>query len=101
VVGVLQGQVQLEPTSRHQLQAKVLSKYTGLTQAIQDIFREEGVVGFWRGNVPALLLVMPYTAIQFVVIEKFKTLASGSPREGLHLSPVQSSSKASKFLLIC
>jgi hypothetical protein len=47
VVGVLQGQVQLEPTSRHQLlgtQAKVLSKYTGLTQAIQDIFREEGVV---------------------------------------------------------
>jgi hypothetical protein len=57
--------------------------------------------GFWRGNVPALLLVMPYTAIQFVVIEKFKTLASGSPREGLHLSPVQSSSKASKFLLIC
>ncbi len=57
--------------------------------------------GFWRGNVPALLLVMPYTAIQFVVIEKFKTLASGSPREGLHLSPVQSSNKASKFLLIC
>jgi hypothetical protein len=45
--------------------------------------------------------VMPYTAIQFVVIEKFKTLASGSPREGLHLSPVQSSNKASKFLLIC
>jgi hypothetical protein len=57
--------------------------------------------GFWRGNVPALLLVMPYTAIQFVVIEKFKTLASGSPREGLHLFPVQSPSKASKFLLIC
>ncbi|CAK9269580.1 unnamed protein product [Sphagnum jensenii] len=85
-------QVQLEPTSRHQLQAKVLSKYTGLTQAIQDIFREEGVVGFWRGNVPALLLVMPYTAIQFVVIEKFKTLASGSPREDEHmrLSPKMS-----------
>jgi solute carrier family 25 thiamine pyrophosphate transporter 19 len=78
--------VQLEPTStRHHFlsaDAKAISKYTGVTQAIQDIFREEGLLGFWRGNVPALLLVMPYTAIQFVVIQKFKTLVSGSPREG-------------------
>ncbi|CAM6026547.1 unnamed protein product [Sphagnum balticum] len=82
-------QVQLEPTStRHHFfsaDAKAISKYTGVTQAIQDIFREEGLLGFWRGNVPALLLVMPYTAIQFVVIQKFKTLVSGSPREDEHL----------------
>lgn len=41
-------QVQLEPTStRHHFfsaDAKAISKYTGVTQAIQDIFREEGLL---------------------------------------------------------
>nr|TKW18709.1 hypothetical protein SEVIR_5G448900v2 [Setaria viridis] len=45
--------------------------------------------GFWRGNVPALLMYMPYTAIQFTVLHKLKTFASGSSRteDHLHLSP--------------
>ncbi|KAL5228147.1 hypothetical protein ABZP36_016412 [Zizania latifolia] len=45
--------------------------------------------GFWRGNVPALLMYMPYTAIQFSVLHKLKTFASGSSRteDHLHLSP--------------
>ena len=38
--------------------------------------------GFWRGNVPALLMVMPYTAIQFAVLHKLKTFASGSSKTG-------------------
>lgn len=38
--------------------------------------------GFWRGNVPALLMVMPYTAIQFPVLHLVKTLASGSSKTG-------------------
>jgi solute carrier family 25 thiamine pyrophosphate transporter 19 len=85
-------QVQLEPTSSWVLLRKDVfgtSKYTGMLQATKDIFREEGVRGFWRGNVPALLMVMPYTAIQFTVLHKFKTLASGSSRteDHIHLSP--------------
>ncbi|KAG6392965.1 hypothetical protein SASPL_147194 [Salvia splendens] len=28
--------------------------------------------GFWRGNVPALLMVIPYTAIQFAVMQNLK-----------------------------
>lgn len=85
-------QVQLEPTSSWVLLRKEVfgtSKYTGMLQATKDIFREEGVRGFWRGNVPALLMVMPYTAIQFTVLHKFKTLASGSSRteDHIHLSP--------------
>ncbi|ONK54927.1 uncharacterized protein A4U43_UnF9600 [Asparagus officinalis] len=85
-------QVQLEPTTSWPLLQKDLyrpSKYTGILQATKDIFREEGLPGFWRGNVPALLMYMPYTAIQFTVLHKLKTFAAGSSKaeEHLHLSP--------------
>ncbi|KAM0002854.1 putative mitochondrial carrier protein [Helianthus debilis subsp. tardiflorus] len=85
-------QVQLEPTTSFALLSKNLygtSKYTGMVQASKDIFREEGFLGFWRGNVPALLMVMPYTAIQFAVLHKVKTFASGSSKseDHIHLSP--------------
>ncbi|KAK1438115.1 hypothetical protein QVD17_03918 [Tagetes erecta] len=85
-------QVQLEPTTSFALLSKNLygtSKYTGMVQASKDIFREEGLLGFWRGNVPALLMVMPYTAIQFAVLHKVKTFASGSSKseDHIHLSP--------------
>ncbi|KAL4576261.1 hypothetical protein LXL04_012352 [Taraxacum kok-saghyz] len=78
-------QVQLEPTTSFALLSKNVygaSKYTGMAQASKDIFREEGLSGFWRGNVPALLMVMPYTAIQFMVLHKVKTFASGSSKSG-------------------
>lgn len=80
-------QVQLEPTSWILLRRDMYkpSKYTGIMQASKDIFREEGLPGFWRGNVPALLMYMPYTAIQFTVLHKLKTLASGSSKTDDHL----------------
>ncbi|CDP19540.1 unnamed protein product [Coffea canephora] len=85
-------QVQLEPTAQWALLRKDSyrpSKYTSMWQATKDIFREERLPGFWRGNVPALLMVMPYTAIQFTVLHKLKTLASGSSKseDHIHLSP--------------
>ncbi|KAK7289949.1 hypothetical protein RIF29_04012 [Crotalaria pallida] len=82
-------QVQLEPTSSWTLVRKDLSapsKYTGMLQATKDIFREEGIRGFWRGNVPALLMVMPYTAIQFTVLHKLKSFASGSTKTENHIN---------------
>ena len=42
--------------------------------------------GFWHGNVPALLMVMPYSAIKFIVLHKLKTFASGSSKSGIFLS---------------
>ncbi|KAJ6688929.1 hypothetical protein OIU85_005358 [Salix viminalis] len=85
-------QVQLEPISSWDLVRRNMtapSKYTGMLQATKDIFREEGLPGFWRGNVPALLMVMPYTAIQFAVLHKLKTFAAGSSKaeDHIHLSP--------------
>ncbi|XP_054821970.1 mitochondrial thiamine diphosphate carrier 2-like isoform X2 [Prosopis cineraria] len=81
--------VQLEPTTSWGLLRKDLSapsKYTGMLQATKDIFREEGLRGFWRGNVPALLMVMPYTAIQFTVLHKLKTFAAGSSKTENHIN---------------
>ncbi|KAL2464140.1 Mitochondrial substrate carrier family protein [Forsythia ovata] len=85
-------QVQVEPITQWALLRKDTcgpSKYTGMLQASKDIFREEGLSGFWRGNVPALLMVMPYTAIQFTVLNKLKTMAAGSSKseDHIHLSP--------------
>ncbi|KAG6394789.1 hypothetical protein SASPL_145379 [Salvia splendens] len=81
-------QVQLEPTTQWVLARRDVygpSKYTGMLQATKDIFREEGFLGFWRGNVPALLMVMPYTAIQFAVMQKLKAIVSGSSNTENHL----------------
>ncbi|KAL8481567.1 hypothetical protein ACS0TY_027903 [Phlomoides rotata] len=82
-------QVQLEPTTQWALlrrDAYAPSKYTGMLQATKAIFREEGWPGFWRGNVPALLMVMPYTAIQFTVLHKLKSLVSGSSKSEDHIN---------------
>lgn len=82
-------QVQLEPTTQWELLRKNIysqSKYTGMLQATRDIYREEGLLGFWRGNVPALLMVMPYTAIQFTVLHKLKSFVSGSSKSEDHLN---------------
>ncbi|KAG6431197.1 hypothetical protein SASPL_109274 [Salvia splendens] len=82
-------QVQLEPTTQWALlrrDAFSQSKYTGMLQATKDIFREEGLPGFWRGNVPALLMVMPYTAIQFTVLHKLKSFVLVHPKDHINIS---------------
>ncbi|KAL0297827.1 UNVERIFIED_CONTAM: Mitochondrial thiamine diphosphate carrier 2 [Sesamum calycinum] len=97
-------QVQLEPTTQWALLRRDVynpAKYTGMLQATKDIFREEGLPGFWRGNVPALLMVMPYTAIQFTVLHKLKTLASGSSKSEDHINISPYLSYASGALAGC
>jgi solute carrier family 25 thiamine pyrophosphate transporter 19 len=63
-------QVQIEPTRSG------LGKYTGLRQACALIVKEEGVRGLWRGTAPALLLWVPYTAIQFAALARFNAVSS-------------------------
>ena len=46
--------------------------YRGIGQAMACVIREEGVVGLWRGTVPGLLLTVPYTAVQFFALDRFK-----------------------------
>lgn len=44
-------------------------KYAGALDALRVIVREEGVRGLWRGIVPGLCLVVPYSAVQFLVYD--------------------------------
>lgn len=82
-------QVQLEPTSTTFWSGLAYqqhpSKYTGILQATRDIIREEGIKGLWRGNVPGLLLWMPYTSIQFTVLRQLKSFVAGSARGEDHI----------------
>ena len=66
-------QVQREPTVRA---AGAASKYSGFSQALRTIYREEGVRGLWRGTVPGLLLTVPYTAVQFVSLQQIRKAAA-------------------------
>jgi adenine nucleotide transporter 17 len=46
-------------------------KKIGMKQAAQKIIKEEGLIGFWRGIIPALALVSN-PVIQYTVFEKLK-----------------------------
>jgi solute carrier family 25 thiamine pyrophosphate transporter 19 len=40
-------------------------KYKGTLPTLKHIFREEGLTGLWKGNIPAELMYVSYSAIQF------------------------------------
>ena len=47
-------------------------KYTSLWQALNRVGREEGIRGYWRGNLANCIRVVPYSATQFVTFEYLK-----------------------------
>ena len=55
-------QVQLEPVAEAVKGGQ--GKYRGMWHALRTIFREEGVRGLFRGQVPGQLLTVPYCAVQ-------------------------------------
>ncbi|CAN6600971.1 mitochondrial thiamine pyrophosphate carrier 1 [Trichomonascus vanleenenianus] len=49
--------------------------YTGLIQSIRHVYQHEGGLrGFWRGAAPAVLSIVPYMGVFFVVYEKGRVL---------------------------
>ena len=47
-------------------------KYTSVWQALKRIWREDGPLGYWRGNGANCLRVIPYSGTQFMSYEQYK-----------------------------
>lgn len=48
--------------------------YTGVWQAAAKIFRDEGVLAFWKGNGTNIIRVFPYSAAQLMANDNYKRL---------------------------
>ncbi|KAL2629662.1 hypothetical protein R1flu_014348 [Riccia fluitans] len=53
----------------------------GFIEAILKIGTEEGVKGYWRGNLPQVIRVIPYSAVQLFAYETYKKLLKGDNEE--------------------
>eukprot|EP00297_Palpitomonas_bilix_P009955 CAMPEP_0113875920 /NCGR_PEP_ID=MMETSP0780_2-20120614/5199_1 /TAXON_ID=652834 /ORGANISM="Palpitomonas bilix" /LENGTH=275 /DNA_ID=CAMNT_0000861941 /DNA_START=238 /DNA_END=1066 /DNA_ORIENTATION=+ /assembly_acc=CAM_ASM_000599 len=68
-------QVQIEPLARA---ATSVPKYTGLGQAARTILKEEGVKGFWRGNLTAEYLWIAFHGLNFFFYDQSKAVVSAA-----------------------
>lgn len=52
-----------------------------LLEAVAQIGTEEGISGFWKGNIPQVVRVVPYSAVQLFAYEAYKRLFKGDDEE--------------------
>lgn len=64
--------------------------YTSTLGTFKSILREEGITGFWKGNLPAEALYITYGAIQFVTYRSTTQLLHGLAYHDRVLSGVES-----------
>ncbi|KAL3687959.1 hypothetical protein R1sor_014268 [Riccia sorocarpa] len=58
-----------------------VKKGIGFLEAILKIGVEEGVRGYWKGNLPQVIRVIPYSAVQLFAYETYKKLLKGDNEE--------------------
>ncbi|XP_038882016.1 probable envelope ADP,ATP carrier protein, chloroplastic [Benincasa hispida] len=56
-------------------------KAIGFIEAITTIGQNEGVKGYWKGNLPQVIRVIPYSAVQLFAYEFYKKLLRGKDGE--------------------
>ncbi|KAL1206775.1 Thylakoid ADP,ATP carrier protein [Cardamine amara subsp. amara] len=52
-------------------------KAIGFIEAITLIGKEEGIKGYWKGNLPQVIRIVPYSAVQLFAYETYKKLFRG------------------------
>ncbi|KAK5836755.1 Thylakoid ADP,ATP carrier, chloroplastic -like protein [Gossypium arboreum] len=56
-------------------------KAIGFIEAIALIGKEEGIKGYWKGNLPQVIRIIPYSAVQLFAYETYKKLFKGKDGE--------------------
>ncbi|CAL5210843.1 unnamed protein product [Lathyrus oleraceus] len=56
-------------------------KTIGFIEAITMIGNEEGIRGYWKGNLPQVIRVIPYSAVQLFAYEIYKKIFQGKNGE--------------------
>lgn len=59
-------------------------KYTGISQTVKTIFKEEGFSRLWRGNMTNIVRVVPYSATQFASYDFYKRTLFGDDELATH-----------------
>ncbi|KAL6850499.1 hypothetical protein ACP4OV_021126 [Aristida adscensionis] len=49
-------------------------KGIGFLEAIADIGKEDGLKGYWKGNLPQVIRILPYSAVQLFSYEVYKKI---------------------------
>ncbi|KAK9168150.1 hypothetical protein Syun_000290 [Stephania yunnanensis] len=56
-------------------------KAIGFFEAVTLIGKEEGIKGYWKGNLPQVIRIIPYSAVQLFAYETYKKLFRGGDGE--------------------
>ncbi|GAA0175164.1 hypothetical protein Leryth_013350 [Lithospermum erythrorhizon] len=56
-------------------------KGIGFIEAFRLIGKQEGIKGYWKGNLPQVIRIIPYSAVQLFAYETYKKLFTGKDGE--------------------
>ncbi|GAA0185778.1 mitochondrial carrier protein [Lithospermum erythrorhizon] len=56
-------------------------KGIGFIEAVRMIGKEEGIKGYWKGNLPQIIRIIPYSAVQLFAYETYKIFFTGNDGE--------------------
>ncbi|CAI5499308.1 unnamed protein product [Closterium sp. Naga37s-1] len=64
-----------------QMPQGVAAKPVGLLDSFLAIGQKEGVLGYWKGNLPQVIRIIPYSAVQLFAYEMYKKAFLGKDGE--------------------